>query len=90
MAETVVHVPERSRYEIRVDGAVAGFVRYRRAPGVVEFLHTEIEPVFEGRGLGSRLAAGALADVRGGADRVVATCPFVKAYLSRHPEAVAS
>lgn len=84
MAESVVHVPELSRYEIRVDDKLAGYTVYRRSPGVVDFLHTEIEPAFEGRGLGSKLAAGALADVRARGDRVVATCPFIAAYLKRH------
>jgi predicted GNAT family acetyltransferase len=55
----------------------------------VNFVHTEIDPAFEGRGLGSKLAAGALADVRAHGDRIAATCPFIAAYLKRHPEEAA-
>lgn len=83
---TVVHQPEQSRYELHVDGRLAGFVRYRPHADHVEFLHTEVDPEFEGQGLGSRLAAGALDDVRASAGRATATCPFIAAYVKRHPE----
>jgi predicted GNAT family acetyltransferase len=81
----VVNAPERQRYEILVDGQLAGFARYRPVePGVIEIFHTEVDPAFEGRGLGSVLAAGALDDVRARGGRVIATCPFIAAYLKRH------
>jgi predicted GNAT family acetyltransferase len=83
---TVSHHPDESRYEIHVDGKPAGLTQYRRTPGYVNFLHTEIDPAFEGQGLGGRLAAGALEDVRAGGDQVIATCPFIAAYIGRHPE----
>jgi predicted GNAT family acetyltransferase len=82
----IVNNPELSRYEVRVDGQVAGFAQYRRAPGSINFIHTEIDPTFEGQGLGSRLAAGALDDVRGSGDRAIASCPFISTYIKRHPE----
>ena len=50
----VVDVPDRSRFEVRVDGEVAGFTEYRRCPGLIAFVHTLIDPRFEGRGLASR------------------------------------
>jgi uncharacterized protein len=83
---TVANNPEQSRYEVYVDDERAGYVRYLRGPGYVDFLHTEVDPKFEGQGVGSRLAAGALDDVRASRMRVVATCPFIAAYLRRHPE----
>ncbi|MDT4989594.1 MAG: uncharacterized protein QOI74_3688 [Micromonosporaceae bacterium] len=89
MADTteVIHAPERQRYEILVDGQPVGFVRYRPVePGVSDFLHTEVDPAFEGRGLGSVLAEGALDDVRARGGRVVPTCPFIADYLKRHTE----
>ena len=52
----VVDAPDRSRFEIRVDGDVAGFTEYRRHPGAIAFIHTETDPRFEGQGLGSDLA----------------------------------
>jgi predicted GNAT family acetyltransferase len=83
---TVVNNPGQSRYEGRVDGTVAGFVRYVRHPNHLDLVHTEIAPEFEGRGLGGRLVKGALEDVRAHGGRVVASCPFVAAYLDKHPE----
>ncbi|NJC73603.1 N-acetyltransferase [Planosporangium thailandense] len=83
---SIVHNPELSRYEVRIDGRVAGFTQYRRAPRTVDFTHTEVYPEFEGQGLGSKLAAGALDAVRAGGDRAVASCPFISTYIKRHPE----
>lgn len=87
MGIDIVDQAESHRYEIRVDGELAGFARYRLAPGQVVFTHTEIDPAFEGHGLGSRLAAEALRDVRARDLEVVPACPFIADYLRRHPDA---
>ena len=47
----VVDVPEQHRYEIREEGDVVGFVQYRRKPGLVAFIHTEIDERREGEDL---------------------------------------
>jgi predicted GNAT family acetyltransferase len=60
----VADAPERERYEVSVDREFAGYTMYRRRPGLIAFVHTEIAPRFEGRGLGSRLIAYALDDAR--------------------------
>jgi uncharacterized protein len=77
---------ERSHYELRVDGQLAGWIVYRAKPDVVTMVHTEIEPEWEGHGLGSTLVAGALDDVRARGLKVRPLCPFVAAYIRRHPE----
>jgi uncharacterized protein len=74
------------RYEIWLGDACAGFVAYRREPGTIALIHTDIEPAFAGRGLGSRLVAGALDDLRRHGLKVVPVCPFVADYIRRHPE----
>ncbi len=87
MAEPrVVDVPERARYELIVDGDGAGFVTYRREPGVITFVHTEVDDAYEGRGLGSTLAAAVLDDARASGLRVEPVCPFIKSYVEEHPE----
>jgi predicted GNAT family acetyltransferase len=86
MAIAVSNNPDRSRYEVLVDGKVAGFARYQRTGDVINFYHTEVDPAFEGQGLGSKLASGALDDVRASGVRAIATCPFISAYIKRHPE----
>jgi predicted GNAT family acetyltransferase len=83
---TVVDQPRLSRYEIRVGDEVAGFLQYLRRPDHLNLVHTEIDPRFAGRGLAGRLVAGVLADVRAGGGRIVASCPFVVAYLEKHPD----
>ena len=82
----VVHNPDQSRYEIHVDGAVAGFTQYRSTPGVVDFVHTEIDDAYEGQGLGGQLARGALDDVRANGQKVIATCPFIKGWIAKHED----
>lgn len=82
----VVDSFEQSRYEVLLGGELAGVLHYRRHDGAVELAHTEIDQAFEGQGLAGRLASAALADARGRATPVVATCPFVNGYLERHPE----
>ncbi len=81
----VVDDPESGRIELLVDGEVAGFVEYRRTGSSVAFTHTVIDPAFEGRGLGSVLARGALDASREAGSRVLLFCPFIRGYIQRHP-----
>ena len=77
--------PGRQRYEIAVDGQLAGFVQYRRQANVIDLVHTEIDPAFEGRGLGVRLARATLDDLARRGLQIIPTCPFITEYLRRHP-----
>jgi predicted GNAT family acetyltransferase len=87
MATEVLNDEKLNRYELLVDGQHAGVAEYRIRDNVLTFVHTEIDPALEGEGLGSELAKGALNLVRADTDyRVAATCPFISAYLERHPE----
>ena len=83
----VVDNPARHRYEVYVGDTRAGFSTYELQPGAVVFLHTEIDPAFEGQGVGSRLAAGALDDVRARGLSVTARCPFIAEFVRHHPDA---
>ena len=84
----VVDNPGESRYEARLADRVVGIAEYELpAPGgPITFVHTEVLPDVEGMGIGSRLARGALDDVRGRGLRMVLECPFITAYVRRHPE----
>ncbi|MER5866054.1 GNAT family N-acetyltransferase [Kitasatospora sp. NPDC002040] len=75
-----------SRFEARVDGELAGFAEYIRSDRLVVYPHTVVEPAFEGRGVGSELARAALDDARKRGLPVLATCPFIKGWMLRHPE----
>jgi uncharacterized protein len=71
--------PEARRYEAHVDGALAGFADYRDAEAVRSFVHTEIDPSFGGRGIGSRLVDEALRSTIAQGRRIRPLCSFVVA-----------
>jgi uncharacterized protein len=83
---TVQNNPERSRYEAFVDGDLAGYVAYRDGPRGRVFIHTSVDADYEGHGVGSALARGALDDVRTQGIPVIVRCPFITDYIKRHPE----
>jgi predicted GNAT family acetyltransferase len=78
--------PGRHRYEAHLDGALAGFAQYRDRPGRRIFTHTEVDAAFEGHGVGGALASAALDDVRRMGLAVVPQCPFIAAYIDKHPD----
>lgn len=83
---TVRDNPAELRYEARGGERLLGEIRYRTEPGLVVLVHTEVASSAEGSGVGSALVAGALDDIRSRGLRVVPHCPFVAAYIHRHPE----
>jgi uncharacterized protein len=78
--------PPESRYEALVDGALAGFAQYRLHGERITFFHTEVEPAYEGKGVGSALARGALDDVRRRGLGVIALCPFIAGFIRGHAD----
>jgi predicted GNAT family acetyltransferase len=87
MAIEVRNDKDETRYVIEVDGTEAGFAAYHLRGGTTYiFYHTVVQEEFEGRGLGTKLAAAALDDVRSMGGSVVPVCPFIAAWLKRHPD----
>jgi predicted GNAT family acetyltransferase len=86
LAATVRDNVTAHRYELLLDDEVVGELMYRKQGEVVTLIHTEIAARLEGRGLGEQLVAGVLDDIRGEGLHIVPLCPFVGAYLRRHPE----
>lgn len=80
----VLHQPDRNRYELIVDGEVAGIAGYRDVDGVRVFIHTVIHEQFEGRGLASVLVRGAIAETVDGGAAFAATCPYVLHWLTKN------
>ena len=79
--------PEQSRYEVHVDGELAGYSEYHLTKSSIVFTHTETFPEFKGHGVASALARGALDDVRAKDERnVVPVCPFIHGFIDDHPE----
>jgi len=86
MALTIIDAAATHRYEARVDGDLAGFLDYVAKRGRIALVHTEVLPAHRGQGVADRLAQHALDEARRLGLRVIATCPFVRTYVERHPE----
>jgi predicted GNAT family acetyltransferase len=81
---TVVDNRIDKRFEVTVDGQTA-VLNYERTPRSLVLVHTEVPAALRGRHLADTLANAAID--RGHAEglQIVAVCPFVKAYLRKHP-----
>jgi uncharacterized protein len=82
----VVDNPDKERFEIYLGDSLAGFLVYDQAPGRITLIHTEINPNFNGHGLGGRLVSQALDTARQRGLAVVPLCPFVRRYIGQHQE----
>jgi uncharacterized protein len=82
----VADAPSRQRFEIRDGDRLAGFTEYRRRGDVLAFIHTEVTPGYEGKGVASRLISAALEVAREDGARVLPFCPFVRGYIAKHPD----
>lgn len=83
---TVVDDPAAGRFEIRVDGAVAGYTEYRAEGSALAITHTVVESAYEGQGIGSALAKGALDALRERGTQVLPYCPFIRGWIAKHPD----
>jgi hypothetical protein len=79
--------PDQSRFEAHVNGELAGFAAYQRADDLITFTHTKVFDAFEGEGVGSALARGALDAVRANGTReVLPRCAFIRGWIEKHPD----
>ncbi len=74
-----------NRYELNIDGQIA-VVEYERTPRSIVLRHTEVPPALRGRHLGDVLVTGALARARSEGLQIVVVCPFIRAFLQKHPD----
>lgn len=81
----VVNNTERHRFEVTLDGDTA-FAEYRLKPGQIVLPHTVVPPSFEGKGVAGALARYAFGYARDNGLKVVPTCPFMSAWVKKHPE----
>jgi len=85
LPDTVRDNPALKRFELDLNGATAA-AYYQLSPGVITFTHTEVPAELSGHGIGSELVRGALAAARARGLKVVPKCPFVAAYMAKHPQ----
>ena len=72
------------RFEMTVDGQTA-FLAYERTAKRLTLIHTEVPDALRGRHIGDVLVEAALKAGRAEGLSIVAVCPFVRAYLRKHP-----
>ena len=77
---------DHHRFELLVDGGIAGLAMYRRRDDAVVITHSEVSPEFRGRGLGNELAKRTLDLIRSRGEKVVTLCPFFARYVASHRE----
>ena len=89
-ADKVRDNPAASRFELPVQtkehGEKIAFSEYKIVGDTIHMLHTESPPELQGMGVGGKLVRGALTLVREKKLKVVARCPFVRAFIERHTE----
>jgi predicted GNAT family acetyltransferase len=86
MDPTVTDNRSRSRYEVVIDGQVAGFADYVDDGHRVVMPHTVVEHEHRGEGLAAVIVGHALDDLRARGRSVVPSCWYVKRYIDEHPE----
>jgi predicted GNAT family acetyltransferase len=74
------------QFELDAPGGDLAFAQYRLAEDRIIFVHTVVPESAGGQGFGSALAEAGLAYARRNGLQVVAHCPFIAAYIARHPE----
>lgn len=85
-AHLVIDNAEKSRYEIHVGQVLAGFTEYVEEGDVLVIPHTEIAPDFSGQGLAAILVTEALDDIRAKGRLIRPDCPYVAAFVAKHPD----
>lgn len=81
----IIDNTEESQFELRVGDDLAIAV-YKKDGDRIIFTHTEVPDQLEGHGVGGELAREALESARRQGLRVVPKCPFIDAYIRKHPE----
>ena len=82
----VVRNVEKNRYDVFFDDELAGFTEYIERDNDTDFIHTEIDDAFAGKGLGGVLAREAVEDVIARGRTITAHCPFIRGWLDKHPQ----
>jgi uncharacterized protein len=82
----VQHDPERSRFVLSLSDGDAELLYAPFSEDILDLQHTEVPPSGRGQGVGDALVRAALAYAGERGLRVIATCPYVRDWLRRHPE----
>lgn len=78
------------RFEIYVDGDIAGYAEYQDTASERAFVHTEIHPRYERQGYAKELIGTALRTTRGEGFGILPMCSMVRHFVEINPEFIAS
>lgn len=78
--------PDAHRFELRTGDELVGFMDYHLSEGVIDLVHTEVDPAHSGQGHAATLTRGALDEARSRRLSVVPSCPYVASYIGKHPD----
>lgn len=85
MEPKVIHDREKARFEVNADLHKA-VLEYKATSRKIYLIHTGVPKELEGRGIAASLASAALKYAKETGLETVIICPYVKAYVKRHPE----
>ena len=85
MELTIADNTEKKRFETQVERHTA-IIEYIRAKDTIYLTHTEVPQALGGKGVGSALVKGVLEWIEKEDLKIAPLCPFVAAYMKRHPE----
>tara|TARA_R110000868_G_C10961254_1_gene768517 strand:- start:4801 stop:5085 length:285 start_codon:yes stop_codon:yes gene_type:complete len=85
MEYKLINNEEKSRFEVHVNGYVA-FEDYKLFKGGISYIHTEVPKELAGKEVGSFIAKSVLDYAAEHNLKVKPFCPYIKAYIDRHPE----
>ncbi|NDK55694.1 GNAT family N-acetyltransferase [Pontibacter fetidus] len=76
---------EKHRFETTIEGYTA-FIDYKRKPGEITILHTEVPKELEGCGIAAAMTKYVLEYIEENKLQLVPLCPYMRSYLKKHPE----
>lgn len=85
MSYSIVDNKAAHQYELHFEGYMA-VITYHLHQGAIELEHTVVPEALGGKGIGSAIAKYALEAAIKANVKVIATCPFIKTYIERHPQ----
>ncbi|MFC0182090.1 hypothetical protein SAMN04515674_101100 [Pseudarcicella hirudinis] len=88
MNNQIINNTENNRFELSLDNGDTAFVEYSLREDKIAFLHTEVPAAYEGKGIAAALAKYVLEYAKSNHLRVIPICPYIKAYIQRHPDSI--
>ena len=76
---------EEKRFEMPFENTVS-FIEYEKDGNIISLLHTEVDESLEGQGAGTAIVEKVLRQIEKEGMQLIPLCPFVVAYIKRHPE----